>query len=106
MTCHSYHYGKIKWYKIDPSTKEAIEITDERKVKATHRYTRHGIDEKNLTLYLRDVTASDAGAYVCSKSNGLPNETRNVTVSIQISGMPLVRLCFVFIIFQATLWAN
>ena len=92
ITCHSYHFGKIKWFKIDPSTKEAKEITDEQKVKLSHAYTGHGLDQTNLTLYLRDVTVSDSGAYVCSKSNGLPNETRNVTVSIEVSGMLLIRM--------------
>lgn len=86
ITCHSYHFGRIDWYKIDPSTNEAKKITDDAKVKLKQKYTRHGLDEKNFTLILHDVTISDAGSYICSKSNGLKNETKNVTVFIEISG--------------------
>ncbi|KAJ7388512.1 Fibroblast growth factor receptor [Desmophyllum pertusum] len=39
---------------------------------------------KNSTLMLRDVTRSDAGAYVCWKSNGY-NVTANVTVFIDVA---------------------
>ena len=87
ITCHSYHYGRIDWYKIDPSTNEAKKITDKAKREENQTYSRHGLLEKNLTLILRDVTISDAGSYICSKSNGLKNETKNVTVFIEISGM-------------------
>ena len=89
ITCHSYHFGRIDWYKIDSSTNETKKITEDAKVKLKQKYTRHGLDEKNFTLILHDVTISDAGSYICSKSNGLKNETKNVTVFIEISGMCL-----------------
>lgn len=83
ITCHTYHFGEVKWYKIETSSKLPKEITD--KVTTNQNRVRFGHWEKNSTLTLRAVTQNDAGAYVCWKSNGF-NATRNVTVFIDVAG--------------------
>ena len=84
ITCHAYHYGDLKWYKIDKSSRVPKEITDSR-VTTKQRTTRHGHYEKNSTLVIQSVTKGDEGTYVCWKSNGF-NATRNVTIFIDVSG--------------------
>lgn len=78
ITCHVLHYGDVKWFK------SGQEIKGVKKSPST-RDSRTGHWEQNSTLMLHDVTRSDAGAYVCSKSNG-HNKTANVTVFIDVAG--------------------
>ena len=80
IICHVLHFGEVKWLKSDQ------EITDSRVKKGpSKRDERTGHWGRNITLMLRNVTRSDAGAYVCSKSNGR-NKTGNVTVFIDVAG--------------------
>ena len=80
IICHGRHYGGIKWFKLDQ------EITDSRVIKSSSvQDKRRGTWERNITLMLHNVTRSDAGAYVCSKSNGY-NTTKNVTFFIDVTG--------------------
>ena len=80
IICRGRHYGHIKWFKSDQ------EITGSRVKKSpSTRNDRTGTWERNITLMLHNVTRSDAGAYVCSKSNGY-NTTKNVTVFIDVTG--------------------
>lgn len=86
INCHVFHFGKVKWFKKDTSSKVPQEITDSRVKEHSPIRTTTGHWEKNSTLMLRDVTRSDAGAYVCWKSNGY-NVTANVTVFIDVAGI-------------------
>ena len=87
ITCHGYHYGDIKWFKIDSSSKVPSEINDtDSRLNVTKGWTRHGNWEVNAVLTLHDVTKNDAAAYVCRKSNGY-NATKNDTVFIDVAGM-------------------
>lgn len=85
INCQVFHFGDVKWFKLDPSSKVAREITDSRVEEGRSVRISSGHWGKNSTLKLRDVTRSDAGAYVCSKSNGY-NKTANVTVFIDVAG--------------------
>ena len=80
IICRGRHYGDIKWFKLDQV------ITDSRVKKSpSTRDQRRETWERNITLMLHNVTRSDAGAYVCSKSNGF-NTTKNVTFFIDVTG--------------------
>ena len=80
IICHVLHFGEVKWFKSDQ------EITDSRVEKGVPiRDIKTGHWGMNSTLMLRNVTRSDAGSYVCSKSNGR-NKTANVTVFIDVAG--------------------
>ena len=80
IICHGRHYGDAKWFKLDQ------EIKGSRVKKSpSKRDQRTGHWERNITLMLHNVTRSDAGVYVCSKSNGY-NKTANVTVFIDVMG--------------------
>ena len=79
ITCHVLHYGDVKWFKLDQ------EITGSRVKKNRSTRYKTGHWGRNITLTLHNVTRSDAGAYVCSKSNGY-NKTANVTVFIDVTG--------------------
>lgn len=85
INCHVFHYGAVKWFKVDPSSKVAQEITDSRVKVHKPKRTNTGSWERNSTLMLHNVTRSDAGAYVCWKYNGY-NKTANVTVFIDVAG--------------------
>ena len=79
IICHVLHYGKVKWFKLDQ------EITGSRVKESIKIRYPTGHWGWNSTLMLRNVTRSDAGAYVCSKSNG-HNKTANYTVFIDVAG--------------------
>ena len=79
IICHVLHYGDVKWFKLDQ------EITGSRVKETPSKRDRTGHWGRNITLMLHNVTRSDAGAYVCSKSNGY-NKTANVTVFIDVTG--------------------
>lgn len=79
IICHVLHFGEVKWFKLDQ------EITDSRVEMGVSKRDKTGHWRMNSTLMLRNVTRSDAGSYVCSKSNG-HNKTANETVFIDVAG--------------------
>lgn len=79
IICHGRHYGDAKWFKSDQ------EITASRVKKGLSTRHKWSHWERNITLMLHNVTRSDAGVYVCSKSNGY-NKTANVTFFIAVAG--------------------
>ena len=85
INCHVFHFGDVKWFKVDPSTKVAREITDSRVKESKSDRVNTGHWERNSILTLSNITQSDAGAYVCWKHNGY-NKTANVTVYIDVAG--------------------
>ena len=88
IICHGLHFGEVKWFKLGQ------EITDSRVVKgASKRDRKTGHWGRNSTLMLQNVTRSDAGSYVCWKSNGY-NKTANVTVFIDVAGKHKSLQCF------------
>lgn len=89
INCHVFHFGPVKWFKVDASSKVAQEITDSRVKEHNEIRTKTGHLEKNSTLTLSNITRSDAGAYVCWKHNGY-NKTDNVTVFIDVAGKSLL----------------
>ena len=87
ITCYGYHYGDIKWFKIDSSSKVPSEINDtDSRLDVTKGWTERGNWKINAVLTLRDVAKNDAAAYVCWKSNGY-NATKNYTVFVDVAGM-------------------
>ena len=85
ITCHTLHFGNVKWFKEEKSSKVLKEITDGRLVDVPS-YSYRGYAAKDRILSLINVTKQDSGIYICVKSNGF-NLTGNVTVHVNVAGM-------------------
>ena len=86
IICNAYHFGDMRWHKIDQSSNNRKEISDsDPRLTYDLKITRHGHWNKSKTLTLDYVTKNDEGAYVCGKSNG-HNITKNITIYIDVAG--------------------